>query len=317
MSMPPVFDGWFLTHHSKTPVKTIKYIYLPTKIIFMVLEGLINPLKAEKKPWEMFFIGMVYASIALFLSLWIFEQHASLVMVFLVVMACIPLVYSTMKLEEKKDMEIEKESKLLKEHGKALTFLIFLFLGICVAFSIWYVFLPFEASQNAFSVQQQTITDINNQVTGEAINKSNLFFKIFMNNLKVLSFCILFSFVYGLGAIFILTWNASVIGVAIGNFIRSSISNAAAATGLSKIAIYFQAFSLGLFRYAIHGIPEIAAYFAAGLAGGIISIAIVNHDFRTKSFQRIVIDSADLILLAILILVVAGLLEVYLTPILF
>ena len=132
-----------------------------------------------------------------------------------------------------------------------------------------------------------------------------------MNNIKVLSFCILFSFIFGLGAIFILIWNASVIGAAIGHFIRANISSIAGAAGLPKAAAYFQAFSLGLLRYSVHGIPEIAAYFTAGLAGGIISIAIVNHDFRTKNFQKVVIDSADLILISIVILIIAGFLEVF------
>jgi len=282
----------------------------------MVLEGLINPIKAEKKPWKMFFIGFVYSSVALFLSLWIFEKHASLVMVFLTVLVCTPLVYSTLKLEEKKDLEIKEERMLLKQHGKAITLFIFLFLGICFSFAVWYVFLPVNTVQTTFQIQQQTITDINNQITAEAISKGTLFSKIFMNNLKVLSFCILFSFIYGLGAIFILTWNASVIGAAIGNFIRSNISHVTS-TGFPKIAAYFQVFSLGLLRYSIHGIPEIIAYFTAGLAGGIISIAIVNHDFRTKNFQKIVLDSADLLLISIIVLFIAGLLEVYLTPVLF
>ena len=283
----------------------------------MVLEALINPIKAEKKPWEMFFIGFIYSSIALFLSLWIFEKHSSLVMVFLTVLVCTPLVYSTLKLEEKKDLEIEKEGKLLKQHGKAIAFLIFLFLGICVSFSVWYVFLPVNTVQTTFQIQQQTITDINSQITAEAIGKSTLFSKIFMNNLKVLSFCILFSFIYGLGAIFILTWNASVIGAAIGNFIRSNISQITTTTGFPKIASYFQIFSLGLLRYSIHGVPEIIAYFTAGLAGGIISIAVINHDFRTKNFQKIVLDSADLLLISVIVLFIAAFLEVYLTPVLF
>ncbi|HJO02326.1 MAG TPA: hypothetical protein QF458_05400, partial [Candidatus Woesearchaeota archaeon] len=89
----------------------------------MVLESLLNPLKAEKKPWEMFFIGFFYSSIAILLSLWIFKEEASLVMVFFTVMACIPIVYNTMRLEENKDLEISKEMALLKEHNKAIIFL--------------------------------------------------------------------------------------------------------------------------------------------------------------------------------------------------
>src|SRR3989344_8986704 len=92
----------------------------------MVLESLVNPFKAERNPWEMFFIGFLYSSVGIALSLWIFLDQASLIMVFLTVMACIPVVYNTMIFEEKKDLVIDKESNLLKEHNKAIVFLMFL-----------------------------------------------------------------------------------------------------------------------------------------------------------------------------------------------
>ena len=68
----------------------------------------------------------------------------------------------------------------------------------------------------------RTIATINSNVIGHAVYLDQ-FFRIFFNNLKVLIFCIGFAFVYGVGAIFILVWNASVIGTAIGSFIRSEL----------------------------------------------------------------------------------------------
>ena len=59
----------------------------------MVLESLIGTQKAEHSPWDLFFIGLLFASVAVFLSLWIFKDHSSLVMVFLTVMACIPIIH--------------------------------------------------------------------------------------------------------------------------------------------------------------------------------------------------------------------------------
>ncbi len=273
----------------------------------MVLESIISPFKAEKRPWELFFVGIAYTSIAILLSLWVFNQYASLVMVFLTVMAAIPLVFSTIKWEEKKDTVMEEETQLLKEHSKALSFLVFLFLGMTLTFTAWYVFLPPEMAQNLFSIQSQTISNINNQVTGNTPQQLKIFTIILVNNFKVLTFSILFSLLYGMGAIFILTWNASVIGTAIGNFIRVNLTT----------SNYFHITSLGIFRYALHGIPEIISYFIAGLAGGIISIAIIRHDFGTKTFERILLDSADLLLISILILIVAALIEVFITPVLF
>ena len=127
----------------------------------------------------------------------------------------------------------------------------------------------------------------------------------------------LFSFVYGSGAIFILTWNASVIATAIGNFIRTNLSSYAAAAGLQKFGAYMHIVSIGLLKYTIHGIPEILAYFVAGLAGGIISVAVINESFTTKGFSKALIDSSDLLIIAVLLILISALLEVFITPLIF
>jgi len=274
----------------------------------MVIESLINPLKAERDPWEMFFVGAFYSSIAILLSLWVFKPYASLVMVFLTVIACVPIIYSTIKLEEQKDLEIESEKVLIKEHGRALSFFVFMFLGMTIAFTLWYVFLPTNLTNELFSIQTKTISDINTQITGQSINQFTLFSKIFLNNIKVLIFCLIFAFIYSFGAIFILTWNASVIGAAIGNFVRSNVSSA---------SHYFEITSLGILRYMIHGIPEILAYFIGGLAAGIISVAVIKHDFRSEKFQHVLLDSTDLLILSLVVLLIAALIEVFITPVLF
>lgn len=275
-----------------------------------------SPIVAEKKQWELFFIGAIYTSIALLLSLWVFEQYASLVMVFLIVVACVPLFYNTIKAEERKDLNLKGEREILKEHSKALLFFMILFVGISFTCALWYVLLPAEVSSQAFSIQQQTISDINGRVTGDIVG-SGLFSKILFNNIKVLVFCILFAFIYGVGAIFILTWNASVIGVAIGNFVRVKLSVYATSIGLYQAAGYFHTFSLGFLRYFIHGGFEVLAYFVGGLAGSIISVAVIRHDFATKKFEKIIFDSATLLIIAVALLLVGAIVEVYITPVLF
>ena len=280
----------------------------------MVLESLINPLKAEKKPWELFFIGFLYSSVSIMLAVWIFKDQASLIMVFLTVMACIPLVYNTLRLEEKKDMEINKESILLREHFKAITFLMFLFLGITASCTVWYVFLPPDKFTEVFDKQIATIDAVNSKVTGNTIQKFEVFTIIFFNNMKVLAFVILFSFVYGAGAIFILTWNATVIGTAIGNVVRGKIASYAAILGYPATGAYFHAIPISFLCYAIHGIPEIAGYFFGGLAGGIISVAVINHHYTSKKFSTILFDSSELLIIAIICLLIAAFLEVSITP---
>jgi len=283
----------------------------------MVVESLLFPLKAEKRPWQMFFLGFLYASIGIALSLWIFREQSSLIMVFMITMASLPIFYNAIKLEESKDMLIDNESAILKEHNKALIFLMLLFLGIMISSVFWYVALPAKTSSVLFERQTQTISDINTQISGDVIQQLNTFTKILFNNTRVLAFSILFAFIYCVGAIFILTWNATVIGTAIGNFIRSSLSDYSHLVGFDKLGMYFQIVSIGLLRYALHGIPEILAYFYGGLAGGIISVAIVNHHYSSAKFSHILHDAADLLLISVAFLVLAAFLEVFITPLLF
>ena len=282
----------------------------------MVLESLVDPAIAKKKPYEVFFFGVVSATIGLFLSYWVFRQYSSLIMVFLITLATVPLLYFTMRSEEEADVELPTETSIMQEHGRVLFFLLILFFGITLSLSFWYVVLPKEMVNVLFSSQSQTILQINNQISGNAVH-FNLVLRIFLNNIRVLIFSLLFSLLYGMGAIFILAWNATVIAAAIGNFIRSNLAAYASTAGLGQASVYFSVLSLGILRYAIHGIPEILAYFVGGLAGGIISMAIINHDIFNEKRERIMLDSAELVLLAIGLLFGAALVEVYVTPLLF
>ena len=283
----------------------------------MVLESLLNPVAAERRPYLMVFLGFLYSTVAIFLANWIFAEYASLVMVFLTVLACAPLMYRTIKLEEKKDVIYDSEKKIMWEHAKALDFMLFLFLGITLSYTLWYIALPLDLSTATFSIQSETIARVNSNVTGNIISGLEIFSRIFLNNLKVMIFCLLFSLTFGLGAIFILVWNASVIGVALGDFIRDKLSIYAGSMGFTKLAAYFHVTSWGLLRYGIHGVPEILAYFVAGLAGGIISIAIIKHDFGTKRLEKILLDTSDLILIAVGLLFLGAVIETYITPFLF
>lgn len=270
----------------------------------MVLEELISPLKAEKKPWQTFIWGLIYSTLAIIVSMYLFGEHSSMVVVSLTTMVSVPLIYGAIKLEEKKDMRIKNEMVLLKEHAKVLTFFIFMFFGYVISFSFWYVVLPNSTVLHLFDAQINTLNAINSPATGNLINAGGVLLKIFLNNIRVLVFCLLFAFFYGFGAIFILTWNASVLATLIGSIIRES-------SGSFLIA------PIVLLKYAIHGIPEIAAYFLAGLAGGIISIAVIRHDFGTKKFRQVLIDSVDLTIISVLLLVVAALLEVFVSPLVY
>jgi uncharacterized membrane protein SpoIIM required for sporulation len=287
-----------------------------------MLEMLINPKKAEKSPWWMFVIGLVYGIISLVLVTWIFSgdsvlsRYSGILVVTFSVMFSIPFIYFAMKEEEQKDMESGSGFiRLFEEHGRALLYFMFLFLGFIVAFSVWYIAYP-GGSVN-FKAQIETFCMINkpahfnecvNEYMSGEVGKTTMFLtanqkivNIFANNIYVLIFTLVFSLIFGAGAIFILAWNASVIGAAIGIFAKSNLAN----------------LPMGLARYMIHGIPEIGSYFAGALAGGIISIAIINHDTKSEKFWTVLQDSLNLVIFAVVLLFFAALIEVFVTPAIF
>jgi len=70
----------------------------------------------------------------------------------------------------------------------------------------------------------------------------------------------------------------------------------------------------GLLQYLLHGIPEIIAYFIGALASGMVSFALMKHDFMDDKFKNIVKDVAGLLMIATAILFIAAIIEVYITP---
>ena len=114
-------------------------------------------------------------------------------------------------------------------------------------------------------------------------------------------FTIIFSLLFGAGAIFVLIWNASVIAAAIGIFTQYTVSE----------------LPMGIARYMIHGFPEIAAYFIAALAGGIFGIGVIRNGIRSKKFIHVLENVVILLFIAIVVLVIAAAIEVYFTPLFF
>lgn len=281
-----------------------------------MIELLMKPKRAERRPWEMFFIGMFWASVSLLLVSFVFsndsvlKEASGLLVVLFTVLCCMPFMYYIIKLEEGKDMQISDSGRLIGEHSKAISALLWLFLGLVIAFSFFYLTVPDKAPQS-FNFQIKTFCAINypsnydyclekNGIpvsTGSAVG-SDAVISIFANNISVLIFTIIFSLLFGAGAIFILVWNASVIAAAIGIFAQGSLSR----------------LPIAILRYMIHGIPEIAAYFIGALGGGIISVAVIRKDLRGEGMWKILQDSLILIIIAIVILFVSAIMEVYLIP---
>ena len=284
----------------------------------MVLEDVLSAQTVEKKPLYVLPIAFIYTSIALFFALWIFPSHAAIIAVVLVTILTMPLFWGVVGIEKRKQ-ESDKDylrniifGRFTHDKDKLMMFFVWFFLGLSMAVAFWFVFLPSDMLKDLFYVQLNTIREINLALSGGAVSQG-FFLAIMANNIKVLSLTVLFSFIFGAGAMFILAWNASVIGVAIGDSIRSGLASAKT-TGFATAAHYTGAISAGFFRYMIHGVPEIIAYFVGALAGAMLSIAIVKHEIGSVHFKKTIFDVGGLVLIAMGLLLIAGAVEVTISP---
>ncbi len=286
-----------------------------------MLESIVNPRRAEKGPWKMFFVGIVYASLSLLLVHWFFSKDYTLseasgmTVVAFCIMFSLPFMYYIIKIEEKEDETVEGVFGVWRAHSDAIYALMWLFMGFIVAFSFWNIVLK---DPNLLNFQVKTYCQINNPgniekcvetysymqnsaETAWASAKTDRLFSIIENNVYVMIFTLIFSLIFGAGAIFILIWNASVIAAAMGIFAEYNVTE----------------IPLALTRYMIHGVPEIAAYFITALAGGIFGVGILRNGFRNPRIFKVIENVIILLFMAIIILILAAVIEVYVTPILF
>jgi len=285
-----------------------------------MLESMINPKRAEKGPWKMFFIGILYGSLSLLLVHFLFKgdsvlsKFSGLIVVLFCVMFSLPFMYFIIRNEEQEDEEIDGFWWVWKTHSDAIYAFLWLFLGFVIAFAFWNVILQDPKLLNA---QIETYCSINSpgsvedcvakysftsKIISSSVSTSTVrLVSIIGNNFGVLILTLIFSLIFGAGAIFILAWNASVISAAIGIFTKYTIHE----------------IPMGLLRYMIHGFPEIAAYFITALAGGMFGVGVARHGIGDKKFVKVLVHVGILLLIAIVVLVMAALIEVYFTPLLF
>lgn len=282
-----------------------------------MLESLINPSRIEKGPWKMFFVGLLYASLSIILVKWFFSadavlsQYSGMIVVTFCVIFSIPFMFYIIRKEETEDEKAFGFFSVWKVHKEAIYSFLWLFLGFIIAFSFWYIILH---NSTLFNAQVETYCRINNpqniqdcvkgydfsQTTGSAVQGMR-FLSIIENNIYVMIFTLLLSLIFGAGAIFVLAWNASVISAAIGIFTNEKLSQ----------------IPLGIARYMIHGFPEIAAYFITALAGGIFGVGVLRNGIKDEKFIHVLENTVMLLFLALVILVLAAIIEVYFTPLLF
>lgn len=227
--------------------------------------------------------------------------------------------------------EMEYVTGFFSRHSGVIVMYSFLFVGLVISFSFWFTVLPYQSdevwmpsSSDVFGTQNTTIGQLRRQISGEQTGmaaaacytdgeiervRTAKFTSIYDNNVRVMVFCFMASFLFGAGALWIISWNASIVGVFIGAKIRQELSN------LPALHAYFTGFPKYSLGIALWGIPEIAAYLIAGVAGGIISVAVAKHHFRSEGFWFTVYDGTLLMIFAIFLILLGAWVEHFFVPV--
>jgi uncharacterized membrane protein SpoIIM required for sporulation len=264
----------------------------------LVLESILSAPSAYNHPYRIVGLSILYVCTAVALNVVIPSLQGAAIVFAMV--PFIPMFWKMVQHDEQNDNHGLNALPVnsLAYHGHIVNALVYMFLGATIAYSVCFVVLPPVYSSSLFSSQVQEIGLINPSAvaspgTGDFAN-SGLAWQLFSHNLVVLGAMFLLCLVYGVGAIYLLLWNASILGVFLGTIYQRQ--------GLAGMA-------LGVLGITPHGFLEIGAYIIATLAGMILAAALANHHHKHPNFKYIAADVALLTVVALLMLALGAILE--------
>lgn len=241
-----------------------------------------------------FLLSVILTVLALLISYYIFpfgvdgQNFGGLLAVMITSLA---LSYPLMQYIRSRDREEFQrrwgESTLLARHISEITVFLSCFAATVVVFSVSTFLLP----EGFFAVQQSTIESVR-ALTGNLVSPG-MFFTILTNNLGLFFATFVLSFFVAGGMVFVVVWNASVLGVLVGRL----------ATSISEIP-------LKLLPFVVHGLLEVAGYISAGLAGYLLAYAVEELLYEEEGrFETPLEDAFVLIGIGISALIVAAFVE--------
>ncbi|MFH1770272.1 MAG: stage II sporulation protein M [archaeon] len=266
----------------------------------MVLEHLFPENWLEKKVQYAFLLGVGYSIIGIAIAKILFPSDPALVAVAFTALMILPELNKLFSIEEKREEHEKKLSikKLLKDNKDFIKIYLFIALGIFIVYAIGSLILPEFQINQLFREQLEM-----RGAGGAAVFTESLFWHILINNWWVLLACFALALLTGDGAIFLITWNASMWGTIFGITAR----NAAAYANASPFWYLF----LVLLIVLPHAILEIGSYIVAAISGGVISKDVLLEKFESARFNKVFKYNLWLLLIAILILLLGAFVETY------
>ncbi|MFA6088588.1 MAG: hypothetical protein WC755_01875 [Candidatus Woesearchaeota archaeon] len=332
----------------------------------MAIEKMLETKKNEKKPILLFVYVILCATFAILLSYYLFPEYSSILFIAFCVIALVPVIVKTLESEDfittlkrinlfEKKKEGVSFASFLEHSKKMIRVYSFVFLGLLVAFSFWYVVLPNNASDVIFGEQRQVISsfsDTSRMLSSKVLNdefcdtnvllqiqnivtdckvvnanydgyfeyliyenstkpskvyytKTNtygtyysyLMGSVFWGNFIKLFLIVITSIIIGAGAIFALTFIASIFAVFVGEMINKLVFFVGHL--FSSTSTYFVPLNVSLLFVLSHGLFMGLAYIFAAISGGLISFCTIRYKFKDKQFAVMLVQAVVLFLIAV------------------
>ena len=277
----------------------------------MVLEHIFPEDWLERKGIYAFLLGIGYSIIGLLIASILFPGDPALVAVAFTSMLLLPELYKIFSIEERQESLEQHVSfrSLWRDDIEIVRIYIFLFLGIMLVYSVGTILLPELQANNLFREQLEIRFGqgfSGNAIAGQATTatfSSGLFYSLLTNNFLVLMACFILALLAGDGAIFLITWNASVWGTIFGLTAKN------AATVAGQHPLYF--FGLIMAIVFPHMILEAISYFLAAISGSVISKDVLLEQFASDRFFEVFGFNLYLLLFALFFLLLGAIMETF------
>ena len=283
----------------------------------MALESLIRAKGIRKHPLFILLITVIATIGSLVFSYMLFPKYTSVLSVAFITIGLVPIIYRILVIEEEEEACCDKSvATFFARHFNVIQIYIWIFVGVILTFALVYMLVPTGMKTEMFSEQIRTFCIISGEcvsnvplsITGNASafafdacknpavsTLESCSFFIFENNIGVMFLTIILSLLYGAGAIFIVAWNASILGVFFGEMLL--VANHGKGLGL------LQGMLIG------HGPPELLGYIFAALSGAILSAVVAKNKLAPHELAKVSEDVLFLIFLAIFSVAYGAVLE--------
>ncbi len=216
-------------------------------------------------------LTFVLASLSIFFSYYIFPSQASVLAITFIVIGLTPPLYSLVAAEEKIVAQSDRRTTFFMNYGNIIVTLLVISLGLLLAYSFWHAALPedpeYRGDRCSTSLPcKQSVFSFQLGYPQQARGLDT--------TLGLMLICFALSLFLGAGAILIIAWDIS--------------SLAAGGFG-----------SMGLLGY----MPQLLGFFLTGMAGALLSFAIVRHEWKSPGFLIVIKDSLKLLGLSLALMV--------------